>query len=294
MNGTGVAAPGPDSNSLVARLEARATRVATPCGDGNIVWHVWGDEAAEPVVLFHGGSGSWTHWVRTIEPLVAAGRRVWAADLPGFGDSDAAPGGEDADSMPEPLEAGLAQIFGNTSVDLVGFSFGGLVAGLLAAAYPTRARKVVLVGAPGLGVVSQRLATLRGWRHIESAAERDVIHRHNIRVLMLHAAEIDDGTLALHRHNVTRDRLPRRRLPHTRALAIALPHVLCPVHAIYGDNDAIYEGRHEALETTLAESAPTLVDLKWIADAGHWVQYEQPVEFFAALAAALHISQGNR
>jgi 2-hydroxy-6-oxonona-2,4-dienedioate hydrolase len=44
-----------------------------------------------PVVLFHGGSGSWTHWVRNIQPLVAAGRQVIAADLPGFGDSASPP-----------------------------------------------------------------------------------------------------------------------------------------------------------------------------------------------------------
>jgi 2-hydroxy-6-oxonona-2,4-dienedioate hydrolase len=80
---------------LIERLRAQATRRETPCGAGATVWHVWGEArpGLPPVVLFHGGSGSWTHWVRNIQPLVAAGRQVIAADLPGFGDSASPPSG---------------------------------------------------------------------------------------------------------------------------------------------------------------------------------------------------------
>ena len=39
------------------------------------------------MLLLHGGSGSWTHWLRNIQPLVDAGRQVLVPDLPGFGDS---------------------------------------------------------------------------------------------------------------------------------------------------------------------------------------------------------------
>ncbi len=43
------------------------------------------------MVLLHGGSGSWTHWIRNIPMLLACGRQVWAQDLPGFGDSASPP-----------------------------------------------------------------------------------------------------------------------------------------------------------------------------------------------------------
>ena len=65
-------------------LESRCTRFSTPCGDGEMVWRRWG--AGRPLVLLHGGAGSWKHWVKNIDVL-AAGREVWAADLPGMGES---------------------------------------------------------------------------------------------------------------------------------------------------------------------------------------------------------------
>src|SRR5206468_11431933 len=42
------------------------------------------------VVLFHGGMGSWQHWIRNIEPL-AARFTVHALDHPSYGDSAPVP-----------------------------------------------------------------------------------------------------------------------------------------------------------------------------------------------------------
>ena len=58
-----------------ARLERAAQRIETPTSGGQMVWHCWGE--GKPIVLLHGGSGSWTHWLRNIEPLAARGRRVF-------------------------------------------------------------------------------------------------------------------------------------------------------------------------------------------------------------------------
>jgi hypothetical protein len=52
------------------RVLAQATALRTPCGDGETVWHSWGD--GEPLVLLHGGSGSWTHWLRNVQALAGA------------------------------------------------------------------------------------------------------------------------------------------------------------------------------------------------------------------------------
>ena len=144
----------------VAILDRAARRHALPLADGHMVWRSWGE--GEPVLLLHGGSGSWTHWVRTIVPLVETGRQVWIPDLPGFGESAAVvPGGGDADRLPEPMRAALGVLLGDAPVDVVGFSFGTMVGALLAEGWPGRVRRLVLTGAPALGVRNPAAIELR-------------------------------------------------------------------------------------------------------------------------------------
>ena len=283
----------PDLPPEVQRLLARAARKETPCGGGAMVWHVWQPTAGQPanqyppVVLLHGGSGSWTHWLRNIEPLVQSGRSVYAADLPGFGDSAAPSCGTDADALTEPVERGLQQLLGIAACDLVAFSFGGMVAGFIAAQFPARAHRLVLVGAPGLGVASRNTIKLTAWRHLVGTAEREAVHRKNLAVLMLYRPEaITSLALRLHTDNTLRDRMKGRRLAYSEVLAEALVKVRCPVHAIYGREDALYRQRQDALLNAL-HAAPHFEGLKWIEGAGHWVQFERPQVFDAALLAIL-------
>lgn len=276
----------------VRRLQALARRHTTSIGEGagDIVWHVWGERrpGVAPLVLFHGGSGSWTHWVRNIDALVAEGRQLWVPDLPGFGDSAPLPEGTDADAMVEPLRAGLRALLGDEACDLVGFSFGGMTAGLLAAAHPDVAQHLVLVGAPAMGVVPERQFTLKGWRHLSSPEAQAEAHRYNLAALMLSdPALIDEETLALHVLNVSRDRLPRRRLAHTDILARSLPQVRCPVHAIYGALDSLYKRWITELDGAFRATGAHFQGLELVPDCGHWVQYEQPQAFHAALRRAL-------
>lgn len=288
------AAPALALPPLVQRLQAAAQQVMTPMASGQMHWHLW-DAAphvvnAAPLVLLHGGSGSWTHWLHNIEALRAAGYRLYLPDLPGFGASDVPPGGaQDAQAMLAPLQQALAQLLGAQAFDLVGFSFGGLLAGLLAAAQPQQVRRLVLVGAPGMGVASGQRIALRGWRHRSSREEQLHIHRANLAALMLHdPARIDDATLALQIHNVERDRLPRRRLAAGDSLAQALRAVPCPVAAICGAHDALFAGDAlQRLDRALHASAADCRGLEVLAAAGHWVQYEQPAAFHAALLRAL-------
>jgi pimeloyl-ACP methyl ester carboxylesterase len=261
-----------------------ATRHATPCGDGELVWHTWGEGA--PLVLLHGGSGSWTHWLRNVEALAAAGRRVVVPDLPGFGESARPPLGQDADAVAPAVAEGLRQLLGDDPVDVVGFSFGGLTAALMAAGQPERVRYLVLVGAPGLGLRDKR-QTLRSWRHEADAAERLAAHRSNLATLMLYRPEaIDDTAVALQAANVPRDRMQRRRLAMTDILLQTLPAIRCRVDAIYGDRDALYRETLEELEPALRH-APTFGELAFVRGAGHWVQYEDPAGFHRELLRLL-------
>ena len=273
-------------------LERAAQRVEIPGEKGPMVWHAWrpvGPPRAPtrpPVVLLHGGSGSWTHWARNIAALVAAGRQVWVPDLPGFGDSARPPAGGDADAIPAPMEAALARLFDDAAVDLVGFSFGAMVGTLMAAATPSRVRLLVLSGAPALGVNPEFRLVLRSWSGLAGEALASA-HRHNLATLMLARPEsIDALALEIHGRNLARDRMKLRRLSRTRIVVETLPKVRCPVVGIWGAEDTLYRGVADRLAPALA-NAPDFRWLERIRGAGHWVQYEDREAYDVALARAL-------
>ena len=57
----------PSPADFVAALDRASTRRTTSSDAGTLVWRIWG--SGPPLVLLHGGTGSWMHWVRNIEDL---------------------------------------------------------------------------------------------------------------------------------------------------------------------------------------------------------------------------------
>lgn len=107
-----------------------------------IVYRVAGDGPS--VVLVHGLSASWHWWDRNIEPL-AAHFRVYALDLPGFGENRS-PGLLQLDQTAAWLCAWMDAI-GLDRTHLIGHSMGGFIVGQVAAADPNRVDRLVLVDA---------------------------------------------------------------------------------------------------------------------------------------------------
>ena len=259
---------------------------------GPMVWHEWGheslDQGASTLVLLHGGSGSWTHWIRNVAPLVADGFHVLAVDLPGFGDSALPENGGDVDALIEPLHAAWQMLRASDHVSFLGFSFGGMTAALWLAAYPQDATNLILVGSPGLGIKSPHRVPLKGWRHLPTQALQLEAHRHNLLALMLHDEnKLDELAMTVHRLNVARDRMPRRRLSGTPIVADALPLIACPVHVMYGEWDALYQGCMTDVENLVKNITPQLASWQLVAGSGHWVQFEAPEAFQLALKKAL-------
>lgn len=264
----------------LARVEAASTRHETPCGAGRMVWHSWGE--GEPVVLVHGGSGSWAHWARNIRALVEQGRKVWACDLPGCGESDRPPVGEDGDALPPWMEAGVDAL-GLETFDLVGFSFGAMVSGFYAAHYPQRVRKLVLAGAPALSDKPGAKIALKEWLRLPDGPQREAAFRHNLRLLMLaDDASVDDLSLELYVRCLKQDRLTKRRIARTDILLRTMPAIAAPVFATWGAEDVLARGRFDVLEAGLRR-APDFREMKLIPHAGHWAQFEAPDVFDAML-----------
>ena len=259
---------------------------------GPMVWHEWGheslDQGASTLVLLHGGSGSWTHWIRNVAPLVADGFHVLAVDLPGFGDSALPENGGDVDALIEPLHAAWQMLRASDHVSFLGFSFGGMTAALWLAAYPQDATNLILVGSPGLGIKSPHRVPLKGWRHLPTQALQLEAHRHNLLALMLHDEnKLDELAMTVHRLNVARDRMPRRRLSGTPIVADALPLIGCPVHVIYGEWDALYHGCMTEVENLVKNITPQLASWQLVSGSGHWVQFETPEAFQLVLKKTL-------
>jgi 2-hydroxy-6-oxonona-2,4-dienedioate hydrolase len=284
----------------VSRVEALSQRIVQAYAWGNAVWHVWGagqfaeqgeimrvyqarelwnsSMSHKPVVLLHGGSGSWTHWLRNVEHL-AQTRSVWALDIPGFGDSELPDGVTDADGLVPFLAEILTQTFRGESVDVIGFSFGGMTAGLLAAHYPEIIRQLILVGAPGLGLFGKELPMRGMTPNMDEAARRDV-HKHNLNAMMFaHPASVTEEVIDLQQANVMRDRLRRRRIARTDVLAQAQTSWVCPVHGVWGELDALYQDTLNQVQKKL----PIMATFSVVPNAGHWVMFERPDAFHAVV-----------
>lgn len=278
--------------SVLAQALAGAQRCVTRFEGAGTVWHVWGDAHRPCVVLLHGGSGSWTHWVRNIAPLRDAGWRVLVPDLPGFGDSDLPSGCTDVDALPNHLHAGFMQLQNQGQalgpLAVTGFSFGGMAGALWLAEYPKDAQQLVLVGAPGMGLRVTDRIRLKGWRHLPSPQAQEQVHHHNLMALMLQQPQsLDAFALALHTANVQRDRMPRRRLSSTDILAQTLPRLPVSVSAIYGEHDALYRGCLHQVQSALQALSPHWGQWHTLPGAGHWAPYEAAGEFNAVLLKTL-------
>jgi 2-hydroxy-6-oxonona-2,4-dienedioate hydrolase len=269
----------------VARVQAAVTQYVTPCGDGHLVWRVWGD--GSPLVLLHGASGSWMHWIRNVTAL-ARHFRVLVPDLPGFGDSAEPPPPADADALAAVLTTGLDAVTPPpATVDIAGFSFGGIIAGLVAARFGPRVRTLVLVGPNGMALPAGATRPLRRLTPDMTPEAIREAHRENLRVLMLARAESADD-LAVHAQmeGLRRARFKSGPIPTSDTLLRALPAVTARIAGIWGAHDAFAVPYLDDRRRTLAAFEPDL-DFRVIPDAGHWVPYEAPDAVNAALLEIL-------
>lgn len=246
-----------------------------------MVWRIWGK--GDPVVLLHGGSGSWTHWIRTI-PALESSYQLFVADLPGLGDSDmpARPydGGalvQSTDELAAVICGGLAEILPPpTPFHLVGFSFGAVTGGYVAVREATRLLSFTMIGAAALGVPWPGLSgVLRDVDEGMSTAEILDVQRHNLNVIMMATSpeNIDDFTAWLQLENTRRARIRTHIVAPSDTLIRALRQVSAPMTAIWGKQDVFAVPGLEERARALRSAQPDM-PVHVVENAGHWAMYE--------------------
>ena len=232
---------------LQGRLDRAARRQETPCGAGHMIWRERG--AGRTVLLLHGSFGSWTHWLRNIEPL-AARFRVLACDRPGMGESDLPPMPFDEGSPADILAAGLARL-APEPFHIVGFSFGGIGGGHVAVRTLPQVLSYTALGSNALGLP-----------------------------MFGDPARIDSLALALQNANTRRARIRSGRIPAGGNLARRLRERAAaglPLQGIWGERDAtagdLLHTRRDLFQT-VQPGCPFHV----VPGAGHWTAFEAPDE----------------
>jgi pimeloyl-ACP methyl ester carboxylesterase len=270
-----------ETMALVEGVAGAAERLPTPCGQGHMVWRIWG--SGPPLVLLHGGYGSWTHWIRNVLPP-SMGFTVAAPDLPGLGESATPPEPHTAESLARIIVEGLDILFPKQhGLHLAGFSFGGVLGGHVAAQLGDRVRTFTVVGSNGLGLVRQPTA-LRRLPEGASEAEALAVARHNVGALMIaDPAKIDELAVYIQSQNAPRGRVKSRRFSRADALARALPLIAARIDGIWGERDATAYPHLDERARALRSVQPG-ARFEIVPGAGHWVQYEAADRFNSILA----------
>ncbi|ETR76951.1 alpha/beta hydrolase [Afipia sp. P52-10] len=262
----------------------------------------WGNEAAPPLILLHGGRDhcrSWDAIARQLQPYF----HVMAPDLRGHGDSEWAKAS--SYSLADHVYDLTHLVGAGRETVVVGHSFGGMISLAFAGTYPERvSRLAILDGAflppePSATIDVQmadwiaqldRISTLRArrYRTIAEAAER--MSAHNKRLTSeqaLHLAtyavrQQADGTYVWKYDPYQRARAPYRL---RREDYIGLwSRITAPTLFLCGGESSIPDPEKSGILRHFQRAQQ-----KVFAGAAHWVQHDRLDEVSAALRSFLGI-----
>lgn len=247
------------------------------------------DESGEgpAVVLLHAGVADRRMWAEHLEPLAAAGRRVVAVDLPGFGEAGA---GEDPvahwEDVLETMDA-----LGIGEAALVGSSFGAQVALRVAALHPQRVSALVLFSAAAVPEPEPSPELLAAWEAEEEAIaagdhERAVAAVLSAWVRPEVSAEVRERVATMQRQGYERHAAgvePEYAPDPLEEEPARLSAIGCAVLLAVGESDLVDFRRAAADLAAKLPRARTTV----IAGCGHLAPLEAPAEFRRLVIASL-------
>jgi pimeloyl-ACP methyl ester carboxylesterase len=260
--------------SRAAHHESNLNYVLRAYGDGNIFGEPFGQGPVR-IIWLHGWARRGQDFAASATILGQRGVASVALDLPGFGTSPApdSPGG--ARRYAELVLPALKEI-GDGPFVLVGHSFGGTVACVVAANHPELVRSLVLTGAPLLRAPSSRKSppayrTLR-WLHDHGLVSDE----------RMEAARQKYGSRDYRNATgVMRDVLVASV---NESYEAELARLEVPVTLLWGEEDREVPLDVATRASTLVSTTPTLRSLHGI---GHLVPTEAPEELANVVGALL-------
>jgi pimeloyl-ACP methyl ester carboxylesterase len=241
--------------------------------------------AGKPVVMLHGsgpGVSAMANWQHNIGAL-SQRFRVLAPDMVGFGAT------ERPDDVVYSLRTWTDHVWafldahGIEKTTIVGNSLGGRIALQMATDRPDRITKMVLMGAPGVGMtLTDGLAALRAYQPSHDAM-RDLLRNYfavdptmitDDLVAIRYEASIADGAYEAYRTMFFDPRHSGSELGITEdeVRAIATPALL-----VHGREDKVVPMQVSVTMLGLLPNA----DLHVFSACGHWTQIERADEFSA-------------
>lgn len=250
-------------------LEAQAEMRVTRSGGVDLQWRIWGE--GRPLVLLHGGHGSWLHWVRNIAPL-ARHFRVMAVDLPSYGDSGTFKT-DDLQAYAALVAQGVDELAPGEPVRGAGFSFGSVIGTLMLKKVAAGVEAWAMLGSPVLGGRSEVGPRMRTWRGMPMPEHRAAAHANNVGVLMLTGPDsVTDEAVAIQMAHAEKARGLHRGLFAKLDVPAELGAWEGRLTVVYGARDAIAEHHLDERRDTVAAVQPH-AQFHVIPEAGHWVQY---------------------
>lgn len=261
-------------------------------------FHDVGPRDGAPVLMLHGsgpGVSAWANWRLNMDALAAAGHRVLAPDLVGFGYT------ERPENVYYSLGTWSQQVFdfmdalGVERGAIVGNSLGGRIALDMAGSRPERISRMVLMGAPGAGMtLTEGLKQLRAYQpSLENmrrmlldcfAVDPSIITDDLVRTR--YEASMQPGMFETYQEMFS-DKHAGSRLGITEDQVRDIPTRTLLVH---GREDRVVPVEVSWNMVRLLPDA----DLSVFAHCGHWTQIERADDFNAVVSGFLASSWAPR
>jgi pimeloyl-ACP methyl ester carboxylesterase len=243
--------------------------------------------------MLHGFGSSlqtWDSWAQ----VLSADHRVLRLDLPGAGLTGADPGNDYSDEHALRLLLGLMDTLGIARASVVGHSMGGRLAWRLAAEYPERVDRLVLIAPDGFasaGFEYGKAPEVPAMAYLMTRMLPRAVVRASLESAWAEPARLDEETVTRYHEMLLAPGVRGALIERMRQMNLLEPgpllaRITAPTLLLWGEQDAMIPVAH-AQDYLRALPAAAQARLATLPGVGHLPQEERPADGLAVLQAFL-------